>query len=183
MQDVYHDTKQIRIRWCALVDENGDETKIDENTRFKFDYDDTLDPNTILTSIPKVIRYSDKSISLKKEDIFETKRLLEKSIKGESLSPSQSSEEPTVSNVDNNKTKENVKSSSIPEEISSEKTESPPAKERKVSSKNTSHTKTTQKRSQKINDEAARKCFFFKSDTFLKIFIFSCKETTTNERT
>ncbi|UJR15954.1 hypothetical protein I4U23_002874 [Adineta vaga] len=86
LQDVYNDTKKIRIRWCASTDERGDEAEIDENTHFKFDFDDTLDPQTILTGIPNVIRHSDKTISLRKQDIFETKRLLEKSIKGESPS-------------------------------------------------------------------------------------------------
>lgn len=85
LQDVYADTKQIRIRWCSLVDENGDETKVDENTLFKLDYEDVLDPLTILTAIPQLVRHSDKTLSLKKQDIIETRRLLEKSIKGEEL--------------------------------------------------------------------------------------------------
>ncbi|CAF5002216.1 unnamed protein product, partial [Rotaria sp. Silwood1] len=48
------------------MDEHGDETKIDENTRFKLDYEDKLDPHTILTEISTVIQHGDKTISLKK---------------------------------------------------------------------------------------------------------------------
>lgn len=58
---------------------------IDENTKFRFDYEDTLDPQTILTAIPDIIRHPDKTLSLRKNDIFETNRLLEKSIKGEPI--------------------------------------------------------------------------------------------------
>lgn len=86
LQNVYSDTPRIRIRWCALVDENGDENNVDENTRFKLDYEDTLDLQTILTGIPNIIRHPDRTLSLRKQDIFETNRLLEKSIKGESIS-------------------------------------------------------------------------------------------------
>ena len=86
LQNVYSDTQRIRIRWCALVDENGDENNVDENTRFKLDYEDTLDLQTILTGIPNIIRHPDRTLSLRKQDIFETNRLLEKSIKGESIS-------------------------------------------------------------------------------------------------
>ena len=86
LQDVYEDTKKIRIRWCSATDGADDDTPIDENTRFKLDYTDTLDPQTILTGIPEVIRHTDKTISMRKQDITETQRLLEKSIKGESIS-------------------------------------------------------------------------------------------------
>ncbi|CAF4781333.1 unnamed protein product, partial [Rotaria sp. Silwood1] len=87
LQDVYTNTKKIRIRWCSIVGDNGDDTKIGINTRFKLDYRDTLDPDTILTSISDVIYHDDNNtISLKKEDIVETKRLLQKSICDESLS-------------------------------------------------------------------------------------------------
>ncbi|CAF4919571.1 unnamed protein product [Rotaria sp. Silwood1] len=71
LQNVYNYTKEICIRWCSLVD---------ENTYFKLDYEDKLDPHTILTEIPNVIHHADKTISLKKQDIIETNRLLEKSI-------------------------------------------------------------------------------------------------------
>ncbi|CAF3964350.1 unnamed protein product [Rotaria sp. Silwood2] len=87
LQDVDTDTKKIRIRWCSIVGGNDDNTKIGTNTHFKFDYMDKLDPDTILTSISNVIYHDDdNTISLKKEDIVETKRLLEKSIRGESFS-------------------------------------------------------------------------------------------------
>ncbi|CAF1428785.1 unnamed protein product, partial [Rotaria sordida] len=80
LQNVYNHTKQIRIRWCSIMDEHGD-----ENTCFKLDYEDKLDPHTILTEIPTVIHHGDKTMSLKKQEIIETNRLLEKSIKGESM--------------------------------------------------------------------------------------------------
>ena len=86
LQNVYNSTKRIPIRWCSLANGNDDdETKIDENTRFKLDYKDTLHPNTILIEIQNVIHHPDKTISLKKQDIIETNRLLKKSIKGESV--------------------------------------------------------------------------------------------------
>jgi hypothetical protein len=79
LQDVYNGTKQIPIRWCSVANE----TQIDENTRFKLDYKDTLDPNTILTKIPNVVHHPDKTISLKKQDIIKTNRLLKKAITNE----------------------------------------------------------------------------------------------------
>ena len=86
LQDVTSDTKKIRIRWCSVVGGNDDTVKIGVNTRFKLDYIDKLDPDTILMSIPNIIYHDDDTISLKKEDIVDTKRLLLKSIRGESLS-------------------------------------------------------------------------------------------------
>ena len=83
LQDVFNDTKKFRIRWYARTDGKDDEAPIDENTHFQMDFDDTLDPHTILTGIPDIIRHPDRTISLSKQHIFETKRLLEKSIKGE----------------------------------------------------------------------------------------------------
>ncbi len=80
LQNIYNDTEQIPIRWCSLVDENSDETKIDENTHFKFDYEDILDINTILMEIKHVVHHADNSISLKKQDIIETNRLLDESM-------------------------------------------------------------------------------------------------------
>ena len=90
LQDVYNNTAKLRIRWCSLADENGDETKIDESTHFKFDYEDTIELQTVLTGIPNVIRHPDKTLTLKKQDIFETNRQLQKSINEQSAS----SEEP-----------------------------------------------------------------------------------------
>lgn len=94
LQDVYNDTKRFRIRWCARTDGKDDEAPIDENTHFQMDFDDTLDPQTILTGIPDVIRHSDKTLSLSKQHIFETHRLLEKSIKGETSASTSPSDEP-----------------------------------------------------------------------------------------
>ena len=85
LQNVYHSTKNIRIRWCSLTNgDDDDEAIIDENTRFKLDYKDTLQLETIIMEIPNVIHHSDKTISLQKQDILKTNRLLTKSIKGES---------------------------------------------------------------------------------------------------
>lgn len=85
LQDVYSSTKIVRIRWCSIVNGN-DDTKIGTKTSFKLDYKDKLDPEAILLGIENVIHHDDNTISLKKQDIVETKRLLEKSIHGESLS-------------------------------------------------------------------------------------------------
>lgn len=84
LQDVFNDTKKFRIRWYARTDGKDDEAPIDEHTHFRMDFDDTLDPHTILTGIPDIIRHPDKTLTLSKQHIFETKRLLDKSIKGES---------------------------------------------------------------------------------------------------
>ncbi|CAF3833248.1 unnamed protein product [Rotaria sordida] len=81
LQNVYSDTKQIRIRWYSFADENQDENRIDENTHFKESYQDKLDIDTILTGIESVNRHFDKTITLHEQDISETKHLLQKSIK------------------------------------------------------------------------------------------------------
>jgi hypothetical protein len=86
LQNVYTSTKSIRIRWCSVIGEKGDDTNISINTKFKLDYTDKLDPDTILMDIPDPIEYPDDTISLKKQHIIDTKRLLEKSIRGGSLS-------------------------------------------------------------------------------------------------
>ncbi|CAF1343422.1 unnamed protein product [Rotaria magnacalcarata] len=148
LQDVYNDTRKIRIRWCSLVDENGDETKVDENTRFKLDYEDTLDPNTVLTGIGNVARHSDKSISLRKQDIIETKRLLEKSIKGEAIS----SDEPMdLTKETNNTVSEKLESESSIENILPIKMI---PKKRKISPEN-SRKQPLKKRIRNISGEAA----------------------------
>ena len=85
LQNVYNNAKQVPIRWWSLVNENDDGTKIDETTRFKLSYKDTLHPDTTLTEIQNVIHHPDKTISLKKQDIIETNRLLKQSIEGESF--------------------------------------------------------------------------------------------------
>ncbi|CAF4296163.1 unnamed protein product, partial [Adineta steineri] len=115
LQDVYNDTKRIRIRWCSLADENGDETKVDDKTHFKFDYEDTLDPKTVLTGIPHVTRHADNTISLKEPDIIETKRLLEKSIRGESLSSDEPMDLSTENNIKtSNKSTSDLSNDSLP---------------------------------------------------------------------
>ncbi|CAF3793465.1 unnamed protein product [Rotaria socialis] len=84
LEDVYDDTTQIRIQWYSFVDDNRDENDIDENTHFKISFEDTLDIQAILTSIPSVVTYANKIITLKKKDIVRTQRLLRKSIQTES---------------------------------------------------------------------------------------------------
>ncbi|CAF3379069.1 unnamed protein product [Rotaria sp. Silwood1] len=151
LQDVYNDTKRIRIRWCSLADENGDETKVDENTRFKLDYEDTLDLNTILTGIANVIHHSDKTISLKKQDIIETKRVLERSIKGETIS----SDEPMdLTKEHNKKTLEQIQANSSDNDSLTIRESTPKAKKRKISPDN-SRKQPVKKRTRKISGEAA----------------------------
>ncbi|CAF2162294.1 unnamed protein product [Rotaria magnacalcarata] len=84
LEDVYDDATQIRIQWYSFVDDNRDENDIDENTHFKISFEDTLDIQAILTSIPSVVTYAHKIITLKKKDIVRTQRLLHKSIQIES---------------------------------------------------------------------------------------------------
>ncbi|CAF3417255.1 unnamed protein product [Rotaria sp. Silwood1] len=152
LQDVYNDTKRIRIRWCSLADENGDETKVDENTRFKLDYEDTLDLNTILTGIANVIHHSDKTISLKKQDIIETKRVLERSIKGETIS----SDEPMdLTKEHNKKTLEQIQANSSDNDSLTIRESTPKAKKRKISPDN-SRKQPVKKRTRKISGEAAQ---------------------------
>ena len=85
--DVYAHTKSIRIRWCVVLGEDGDDTQITIKTQFQLDYMDNLDPETILLDIPDPIIHDDDTISLKKQHIVDTKRLLEKSIRNELSSP------------------------------------------------------------------------------------------------
>jgi hypothetical protein len=159
LQDVYNDTKKIRIRWCSRTDGNDDETEINEHTHFKIDYEDTLDPHTILTGIPDVIHHSDKTVSLKKQHIIETKRLLEKSIKGETPS----SDEPmdlTTENNNNNKTTERTQLDSSDDDSLAIRQSPPKLKKRKIPSENT-RKQPPKKRARKISGEAARKNFIF----------------------
>ena len=86
LQNVYTYTKKIPIRWCSVIGEDGDDTKISISTRFKLSYTDTLDPNAILTDVTSVLRHDGGVISMKKQDIVESKRLLEKSIRGDAVS-------------------------------------------------------------------------------------------------
>jgi len=154
LQDVYNDTKKIRIRWYALTDENGDETKIDENTRFKIDYEDTLDPKTILTGIPSVIRHSGGTISLEKQDIIETKRLLEKSIKGETPS----SDEPMDLTTEHNpKISDKLHSDSTDDSLAIRQTP-PKIKKRKISPES-SRKQPVKKRARKISGGTGRRKF------------------------
>jgi hypothetical protein len=157
MQDVYNDTKKIRIRWCSLAEGSDDDTEIDENTRFKLDYDDTLDPKTILTGIPDVISHSDKTLSLNKQDIIETKRLLVKSIKGETISsdePMDLTTETTIKKIDTLHEKTSDDDSLAIRPLT------PIIKKRKISPDN-SRKQPSKKRVRKISGEAARKYFSF----------------------
>jgi hypothetical protein len=154
LQDAYSHTKQIRIRWCSLVDDNGDETNIDEHTRFKLDYEDTLDLQTILTGIPQVIRHADRTLSLKKQDIIETKRLLEKSIKGESIS---SDEHMNSTQENDEKMNDDVyDASSDDNRPSAVRSSTPKNNKRKLTSDST-RKQPKKKRLQLISGDAARK--------------------------
>jgi hypothetical protein len=186
LQDVYNDTKKFRIRWCSRTDGKGDEAEIDENTHFQIDYEDTLNPQTILTGIPNVIRHADKTISLKKQDIFETKRLLEKSIKGEAST----SDEPMDLTTENDiKTIGKIESdSSDDDSLAIRRTTPPPPpspkkiKKRKLPAENT-RKQPPKKRARKTSGEAIRKIFinlFFLSQ--LSFSSISDTETTSNER-
>lgn len=86
LQDVDEDTKKIRIRWCSLVDGQDDDTPIGIKTRFQLTYEDTLDPRAILLSINEVIHHTPAVFSLKKKDLVETKRLLNRSIRSKLIS-------------------------------------------------------------------------------------------------
>jgi hypothetical protein len=157
LQDVYNDTKKFRIRWCSRTDGKGDEAEIDENTHFQIDYEDTLNPQTILTGIPNVIRHADKTVSLKKQDIFETKRLLEKSIKGEAST----SDEPMDLTTENDiKTIGKIESdSSDDDSLAIRRTTPPPPpspkkiKKRKLPAENT-RKQPPKKRARKTSGEA-----------------------------
>jgi len=156
LQDVFSDTKKFRIRWCSRIDGKADEDAIDENTHFILDYEDTLDPQTILTSIPSVIRYPDRSISLKSQDIFETKRLLEKSIKGETTSP----EEPMETSVESTKKPPTVQlaDNDIYDDENDNVQLAPPKiiPKRKVQTETTKKQQPPQKRARKTSGEPAR---------------------------
>lgn len=157
LEDVYNDTKKIRIRWCSRTNGDDDDTEIDEHARFKIDYDDTLDPQTILTGIPSVIRNADKTISLNKQDIIETKRLLEKSIKGEAPS----SDEPMDLTRENNpKTSEKIQSESSDDDDSlAIRPTTPKIKKRKIVSES-SRKQPPKKRARKISGEPKCKMVF-----------------------
>lgn len=87
LHHVYTFTKSIHIQWYSPIDADGDDTKITINTRLKPVYKDKLDPDTILLSIDDIIHHEDdNTVSLKKQHIVDTKRLLLKSIRGESIS-------------------------------------------------------------------------------------------------
>lgn len=159
LQDVYNDTKKFRIRWCSRTNGDDDDTDINENTRFIVDYEDTLDPQTILTGIPNVIRHPDKTVSLKKQDIIETKRLLEKSIKGETPS----SEEPMDLTKDNDNLETPKK---IPDDESLSVRETPisKVKKRKITSETSRKQQPPKKRARKISGEPkgiAKRTLFF----------------------
>ena len=156
LQDVFNDTKKFRIRWCSLAEGDDDETVINENTHFKLDYEDTLDPHTILTGIPSVIRHADKTISLSKQDIIETRRLLEKSVKGETPS----SDEPMDLTTENNKTTKKVQSDASDDDSLMIRKTPPPqpqkSQKRKITSENTKK-QPVKKRARKTSGEPTRK--------------------------
>ena len=160
LQNVYIQTKRIRIRWYSVVGEDGDDTTISINTHFKLAYTDTLDPHTILTSISDVIDHNDGTISLKKRDIVETKRLLEKSIRGESIS----SDDMMDLSTEHSHTKKIAKhihfdsddESDSSTTASQSSTTSPKIKKRKITSdKKKSRKQPPKKRARKASDSSA----------------------------
>ena len=197
LQDVYNDTKRFRIRWCARTDGKDDEAPIDENTHFQMDYDDTLDPQTILTGIPDVIRHSDKTLSLSKQHIFETKRLLDKSIKGETSTST--SDEPMDLTADST-TKAITKparESSDDDSLAIRRTPPPPLpppppqpsqttpakiKKRKMPS-DSPRKQPPKKRVRKESGETVRKYLIeYFSSYWDFLFYLSCSKTTNNKR-
>ena len=86
LEDVHEHTKKIRIRWCSLVDGEDDDTAIGIKTRFQLSYVDTLDPRAILLNIEEVLYQTPTVFSLRKRDLVETKRLLTRSIRSQSIS-------------------------------------------------------------------------------------------------
>ncbi|CAF3484731.1 unnamed protein product [Rotaria sordida] len=161
LQDVHTYTKKIRIRWCSIVGDNSDETKIGINTRFQVDYMDTLDSDTILTSISDVIYHDDdNTISLKKEDIVETKRLLEKSIRSVSFSSNDmmdlSTEHRTTKKMANHirfeSTSENESGSSSSSSQSSTTISKTNKKRKRASNQQKSRKQPAKKRARKTSD-------------------------------
>jgi len=152
LQNVYTYTKIISIRWCTPVDEDGDNTKISTKTIFKFDYKDKLDPNTILMNIPDIIHHkNDDTVSLKKQHIVDTKRLLEKSIRNESLSSDDMMDLSTEHQYSKKKQLNHIHFPSSNESDSSSSTELPI----EISSKSTKRKKVLDKK--KTRKEPAKK--------------------------
>ncbi|CAF3795485.1 unnamed protein product [Adineta steineri] len=137
LQDVYKHTKKISIRWCSVIGEKGDDTEISIRTRFNLTYMDKLDPCTILYIIPNIIHHEDDTLALKKQDIVETKRLLQKSIHGESLSSDDMMDLSTEHSSSKKKSEKHIhfKSNSEESNSSASSTESVPTnKKRKIRS-------------------------------------------------
>ena len=126
LQDVHEDTKKIRIRWCSLVDGQDDETPIGIKTRFQLTYEDTLDPQAILLSINEVVHQTPTVFSLKKKDLVETKRLLNRSIRSKSISSDEMMDLSTeISPKKNKKHTRHMRFPSTSDEESSMSTSSP----------------------------------------------------------
>jgi hypothetical protein len=188
LQDVYNDTKTFRIRWYARLDGKEDEAEIDENTHFQMDYEDTLDPHTILTGIPSIVRHPDRTISLKKQHIIETKRLLDKSIRGNT---SASDEPMDLTTEEKIKTIEKVASeSSDDDSLAIRRTPPPPppssspkkVKKRKLPAEN-ARKQPPKKRARNMSGEATRKIFFkhfFHSSIFFSLLALLKRQVTKN---
>ena len=159
LKNVYENTKKIPIRWCSVIGEDGDNTKISIKTQFKLSYTDTLDPAAILLGVSSVIEHSGGVFSLKKQDIVDSNRLLQKSIRGESLSSDDmmdlSTEHPPPPK--SKKTTKHIRFNSDEDESSSSsdgsKTEVPVSKKRKLGSANKkSRKQPPKKRTRKTSD-------------------------------
>ncbi|CAF0960955.1 unnamed protein product [Adineta ricciae] len=161
LKNVYENTKKIPIRWCSVIGEDGDNTKISTKTQFKLSYTDTLDPAAILLGVSSVIEHSGGVFSLKKQDIVDSSRLLQKSIRGESLSSDDmmdlSTEHPpppkskkATKHIRFNSDEDQNSSSSSSE---ASKTEVPVSKKRKLGSANKkSRKQPPKKRTRKTSD-------------------------------
>jgi hypothetical protein len=165
LQNVYIYTKNIRIRWCSVIGEKGDDTKISIHTKFKLDYTDKLNPNTILMDIPDLVKNPDGTFSLKKQHIVDTKRLLEKSIMGESLSsddimdlsteherPTQKSSAPSHIHFDSSSGSSDTSASSVAPKNSKRKKTVRPKQSRKQPAKRQRRAKA----SSEVSDEEAK---------------------------
>lgn len=98
VQPALVDAVQVPVRWCSVVGEQGDDTKISTTTRFKLDYKDVISPSTILTKVSNIVYNIDNTMSLTKSDIDKTKRLLNNS--GDDDSSSSEDDQMDASNGD-----------------------------------------------------------------------------------
>lgn len=160
LKNVYENTKKIPIRWCSVIGEDGDDTKISIKTQFKLSYTDTLDPAAILLDVSSITEHAGGVFSLKKQDIVDSNRLLQKSIRGESLSSDDMMDLSTEHPPKAKKVTKHIRFNSEEDESDSSssetsKTEVPASKKRKLGSTNKkSRKQPPKKRTRKTEDES-----------------------------